>query len=289
MSSSGTKGLSCLQSLQQKLEQDQARSRLMHAPSPSAPATATSTASGSTASREDAHSEAAESKGAAENAHASCAYKAMLPPAAGGAVKAASFLKTVDCGRAVSEDAQIPVSVDPPQTTVDAAVTHPAKDAVPLPSAAVVPHAPAGSPTHRPAPCVHQGGAVQQSCPKAPVSPVPAVSSSGPVPWVPPVAPSRNVQPQSAIEFRSNPDNFTHILRFMREGSAWKAPDNFSAQDRENLRQEALYFGCMALVGLLDQDGSATAATVPSDAGATVSAMAADLADIKSCPAEVAC
>lgn len=41
-----------------------------------------------------------------------------------------------------------------------------------------------------------------------------------------------------------------HILRFIKNKAAWDAPK--TPEDRAALRNEALYFGCMALVERLD-------------------------------------
>jgi len=84
------------------------------------------------------------------------------------------------------------------------------------------------------------------------------------------------------MDFRSNPDNFMHILRFLRDGKNFSAPEQ--AEARASLREEALYFGCMALVSHLDH-GSGNTDVVGVAEG---SAMAADLADLGIRTADVA-
>jgi hypothetical protein len=77
------------------------------------------------------------------------------------------------------------------------------------------------------------------------------------------------------MDFRSNPDNFIHILRFLRDGKNFQAP--LDPQARESLREEALYFGCPALVSFLDRESGGDAVAARALDG---SALAADLADL---------
>ncbi|CAK0857752.1 unnamed protein product, partial [Prorocentrum cordatum] len=54
------------------------------------------------------------------------------------------------------------------------------------------------------------------------------------------------------VDFESDPINFTHILRFMRDGEAWQPPDDDKA--RAALKKEAVYFGCTGILHRLDRD-----------------------------------
>eukprot|EP00747_Dinoflagellata_sp_TGD_P193628 gnl/TRDRNA2_/TRDRNA2_60042_c0_seq1.p1 gnl/TRDRNA2_/TRDRNA2_60042_c0~~gnl/TRDRNA2_/TRDRNA2_60042_c0_seq1.p1 ORF type:complete len:178 (+),score=31.51 gnl/TRDRNA2_/TRDRNA2_60042_c0_seq1:66-536(+) len=56
--------------------------------------------------------------------------------------------------------------------------------------------------------------------------------------------------PVFGLDYTSDGSNFVHILRFLRDRKEWQAPDQPEA--RAALRQEAIYFGCGALVDHLD-------------------------------------
>lgn len=232
---SGAKGLSSLEAVRRRLEEDQARSRSRF--SQTAP---------------PAHRvpDAVERPAELSQCAVGDLGAVIASPlgVAGGGVRAVSYLKVAEGGRASDVGAPIPLSVEVPTTTVDAAVTHPVDRGV------LAARAPAGAPPLRPAPRCGPGRPGQFSA-----------TESG-----------SSCQSKSIMDFRSNPDNFIHILRFLRDGKNFKAPEQ--AEARESLREEALYFGCMALVNHLDRGhGENEGAMVAAVEG---SALAADLADL---------
>lgn len=150
--------------------------------------------------------------------------------AAGGAVRAASFLRAV--GRA--SPAEVPAAAAREQPAVEAKPLT-VEDAVTPPRLAAPPASPP-----------RQDGA--QSRP--PTRPFPATATARP-----------DVGPAGAgpcppggadmLAFESDRGNFTHILRFLKHRAAWEPPKTL--QERAALRTEALYFGCAALVQRLDE------------------------------------
>lgn len=242
---SGSRGLSCLEAVQRKLAEDRNRSVL-------------TSASGLAASRPLLQSQRRGVKNVSEPCtddaagYARCgevvARVATAPHATGGGVRAVSYLKVMDCGRTADDKPPLPVGIEVLSIDVEAAVTHPEE-----PSALeemVAPPAPRSPAPTRPAP----RGGVRASAQSI------AVDST-----------SRG-QSTPALPFHSDPENFGHILRFMREGKNFQAPE--TAESRKSLREEAIYFGCMGLVGHLD---SGCAEDKGAEGG---SALAANLADL---------
>lgn len=275
-STSGSKGLSSLDAVRRRLEEDQARSRLSRAgPAPSAASAylrqSTETAVAASAKPREVVGSApvpAQSSGAgAEPSATSTGVQA-----AGGAARAASFLKSVEGGRAPTQEAAALPPVEIPLATVASAVTHPGEATTPVASEAAaaptIPRAPPGAPPQRPAPRSAPGrpAPVADSFAKGEA----AESFSGGS------ESGMRKQPKSVMDFRSNPDNFMYILRFLRDGKGWQAPEQADA--RESLREEALYFGCMALVSRLDAEQSG----MRQGSGGAVegSAMATDMAEL---------
>ena len=62
------------------------------------------------------------------------------------------------------------------------------------------------------------------------------------------------VQPPCGPGFDADPANFTRILHFLRDGKRWQPPE--TQEERQSLRAEAEYFGCMALVDRLDVENA---------------------------------
>lgn len=54
------------------------------------------------------------------------------------------------------------------------------------------------------------------------------------------------------FDFDSDPANFAHILRFMRDGEGWEPPQDLKV--RAALKREAMYFGCHRMLDRLDKD-----------------------------------
>ncbi|CAK0844295.1 unnamed protein product [Prorocentrum cordatum] len=93
-----------------------------------------------------------------------------------------------------------------------------------------------------------------QVTPSAPSSP-PAAQRPQPGRQARPAAAEQPAPPGpegGGVDFESDPINFTHILRFMRDGEAWQPPDDNKA--RAALKKEAVYFGCTGILNRLDRD-----------------------------------
>uniref|UniRef100_A0A7S4RRF8 Uncharacterized protein n=1 Tax=Alexandrium monilatum TaxID=311494 RepID=A0A7S4RRF8_9DINO len=171
------RGLTALEAVQQKLEEDQRRAQRVH-------------------SRRPAQTPPTSARGAA----------------AGGAARAASYLRAVAGGRVPAFDSEVDASHL--CSEVEVAVLHP----------------PAQMPM--PAGDVRGAEAAERS------------SSAG--------LPAGGGGPGDlhAHGFLSNRDNFLHILHFLRDGPRWQPPE--LPEECAALRSEALYFGCPALVQRLD-------------------------------------
>jgi len=275
------RGLSSIDAVLRKLEQDQTRSRVTRgAPMKTLGAKAAAPGySGGASPRSKAPAATPAPAAMPLSAVVETAAPANVAAAVGGAARAASFLRVVEGGRTRAEDAAAPSPVEIPLADVEAAVIHPADlgEAV-LP---VAPRAPAGSPSGRPSLRSAPGRPVQASS-----SPAKDEDQSSNLQrcqmWQAPSPSSRSVDDSKSL-FQSNPDNFTHILRFLREQKNFKGPED--AEARANLREEALYFGCVALVNHLDGGSCAGDGAVAAVEG---SAMATDLADLGVRVAEVA-
>jgi len=252
-----------------RLEEDKARSKLTRGAAPRAPVVAPTSDISAAASTTGAPADAPELE---------TATSAAPKPAAGGAGRTASLLKSVQGGRSPYQEAPVPMPVELPATSVESAVSHPAAG---QPAAPVAPRAPAGAPPARPAPrgqLTQAGTAMPQMFPVKAAKCAPDAAKTKLLQcqeWVAPTASTPSTQSKSIMELRTNPDNFTHILRFMRDGKSWQAPEDAGA--RESLREEALYFGASALVNHLDRLGSGYDGAAVAVEG---SAMATDLAEL---------
>jgi len=189
--------------------------------------------------------------------------------AAGGAARAACFLKVAAGGRATPEDAAKQPSFIGDRLVVDAAVQHPLSDL--HPPLAACDAAPAGdSEAEVPSAigCAAPASRVALEEQKPQVTNASGATAAMGANGAEGRGTERKFENRvgdkvracggggggGGVElcFQSNRENFTHILRFLRDGRNWKPPESW--EERESLREEALYFGCPALVGRLAAD-----------------------------------
>lgn len=245
MSSSG---LSSLGSVQKRLEQDRARMRRAAGPSsaaadasaapPDRPPSSAGHVSASETRVPRAQRDAAPVADALDVLCASATPRGTTPPAA----------SPMNAG--VTSPRSIPVNLD--QT--EAPVPYPVQP--PTPSLEM----------HRPSPKIEGSHAHRSLMPqepdnveapripkRTPVTPAPSHSATfpNPSPAKAEAAPAglRSQQPEKI--FQADRSNFTRILAFKREGKRWEPPEQ--PEERAALREEALFFGCMALVERLDE------------------------------------
>lgn len=240
-------GLSCLQAVQRRLEEDRMRQRPNAVPPPRL--STTSITATETQHCPERPSTLASPTVQIARTSAMAIDTQCSPPvlAAGGAAHAASFLKSMAAGRESADRAPEQPRVDvEPEIELQPELVQPV----------VQPNLEQQRQETRPQPVPPPGPRPQRH----------STDNGETQSWASRQrhqaamladAQARNTRARSQSNgldeatFRPDPSNFSHILHFLRDGKGWQAPA--CPEQRASLRQEALYFGCPGIIQALDE------------------------------------